>query len=57
MELAAPLILSLSGAFLVGLVFYNRAEPTWQRNTRYVLAVAVAQVVLGALVRVLLNTQ
>jgi hypothetical protein len=55
MDLLLPLVLSGVGVAVAALAFYNRAEPEWQRNMTVLMAIAIGQVVLGAVSWMLLS--
>jgi hypothetical protein len=47
-ELAVPLFLSGTGVAVAAVAYYNRYNPSWQRDMRRVYIVAFGQVALGA---------
>lgn len=48
MNLVLPLVLSGLGVTVAALAVYNRDKPDWQRSTPALMALAVGQVLLGA---------
>jgi multisubunit Na+/H+ antiporter MnhB subunit len=55
MNLLPSIILSASGVIVAALAFYYRNDRSWQRAMTWIMAVAIGQVVLGALSAVLLR--
>ena len=55
MTLVLPLVLSGIGVAVAALAFHNRDEPDWRRHLPALMALAVGQVVLGAVSWVLLS--
>jgi hypothetical protein len=55
MDLLLPLVLSGVGVAVAALAICNRAEPAWQRNMTVLMAIAIGQVVLGAVSWMLLS--
>jgi hypothetical protein len=55
MDLVLPLVLSGMGVAVAALAFYNRDKPDWQRNMTGLMALALGQVVLGAVSWVVLS--
>jgi hypothetical protein len=55
MDLVLPLILSGMGVAVAAVAFYSRDRPDWQRNMTALMALAIGQVVLGAVSWVLLS--
>ena len=55
MDLVLPLILSVMGVAVAAVALYNRDKPDWRRNMPAFMALAVGQVLLGAVCWVLLS--